>query len=191
MKARKFSRCYISCIIAGSKGSKFAVRREGNTVEKLRIWFPLVSLTIMLLGWPLPVAGQSGSQQRLSKRVEGESVKVSGGSYRNVGSGELWRIMLQKKDFPLINVHIPYEGELPQTDALIPYEEVEKHLDKLPRSRDAKIVLYCMSGRMSAIAAETMVRLGYRNVWNLKEGMREWQKKGFPLLDKRQGGKSG
>jgi len=191
MKARKFSRCYISCIIAGSKGSKFAVRREGNTVEKLRIWFPLVSLTIMLLGWPLPVAGQSGSQQRLSKRVEGESVKVSGGSYRNVGSGELWRIMLQKKDFPLINVHIPYEGELPQTDAFIPYEEVEKHLDKLPRSRDAKIVLYCMSGRMSAIAAETMVRLGYRNVWNLKEGMREWQKKGFPLLDKRQGGKSG
>ncbi|OGQ52778.1 MAG: hypothetical protein A2W66_01765 [Deltaproteobacteria bacterium RIFCSPLOWO2_02_56_12] len=127
----------------------------------------------------------------MSKRVEGESVKVSGGSYRNVGSGELWRIMLQKKDFPLINVHIPYEGELPQTDALIPYEEVEKHLDKLPRSRDAKIVLYCMSGRMSAIAAETMVRLGYRNVWNLKEGMREWQKKGFPLLDKRQGGKSG
>ena len=191
MEARKFSRCYISCIIAGSKGSKFAVRREGNTVEKLRIWFALVSLTIMLLGWPLPVAGQSGSQQRLSKRVEGESVKVSGGSYRNVGSGELWRIMLQKKDFPLINVHIPYEGELPQTDAFIPYEEVEKHLDKLPRSRDAKIVLYCMSGRMSAIAAETMVRLGYRNVWNLKEGMREWQKKGFPLLDKRQGGKSG
>ena len=191
MEARKFSRCYIGCIIAGSKGSKVAVRREGNTVEKLRIWFALVSLTIMLLGWPLPVAGQSGSQQRLSKRVEGESVKVSGGSYRNVGSGELWRIMLQKKDFPLINVHIPYEGELPQTDALIPYEEVEKHLDKLPRSRDAKIVLYCMSGRMSAIAAETMVRLGYRNVWNLKEGMREWQKKGFPLLDKRQGGKSG
>ena len=191
MEARKFSRCYIGCIIAGSKGSKFAVRREGNTVEKLRIWFALVSLTIMLLGGPLPVAGQSGSQQRLSKRVEGESVKVSGGSYRNVGSGELWRITLQKKDFPLINVHIPYEGELPQTDALIPYEEVEKHLDKLPRSRDAKIVLYCMSGRMSAIAAETMVRLGYRNVWNLKEGMREWQKKGFPLLDKRQGGKSG
>src|SRR3989304_6165514 len=135
MEARKFSRCYIGCIIAGSKGSKFAVRREGNTVEKLRIWFALVSLTIMLLGWPLPVAGQSGSQQRLSKRVEGESVKVSGGSYRNVGSGELWRIMLQKKDFPLINVHIPYEGELPQTDAFIPYEEVEKHLDKLPRSR--------------------------------------------------------
>jgi len=191
MKARKFSRCYISCIIAGSKGSKFAVRREGNTVEKLRIWFALVSLTIMLLGGPFPVAGQSGSQQRLSERVEGESVEVSGGSYRNVGSGELWRIMLQKKDFPLINVHIPYEGELPQTDAFIPYEEVEKHLDKLPRSRDAKIVLYCMSGRMSAIAAETMVRLGYRNVWNLKEGMREWQKKGFPLLDKRQGGKSG
>lgn len=28
----------------------------------------------------------------------------------------------------------------------------------------------------------------YKNIWNLKEGMREWQKKGFPLLNKRQGG---
>ena len=158
-------------------------------MEKLRILFPLVSLTIMLLGWSLPVAGESGSQG-LRQSEEGERVAVRGGSYRDIGSEELSR-MLRKKDFRLINVHIPYEGELLRTDAFIPYNEVEKRLDKLPQSRDAKIVLYCMSGRMSAIAAETMVRLGYRNVWNLKEGMREWQKKGFPLLDKRQGGKSG
>lgn len=48
-------------------------------------------------------------------------------------------------------------------------------------------MLYCMSGRMSAIAAETMVKLGYTNIWNLKEGMVEWQQKGFPLLHKPQG----
>ncbi|OGF55603.1 MAG: hypothetical protein A2Z21_09210 [Candidatus Fraserbacteria bacterium RBG_16_55_9] len=112
-----------------------------------------------------------------------EVVQVPGGSYRNIASEQLWA-MLQKKDFALINVHIPYEGELPQTDAFAPYNEVEKNLDKLPHDKAAKIVLYCMSGRMSAIAAETLVKLGYTNIWNLKEGMREWQQKGFPLLNK-------
>src|SRR3970040_612131 len=140
-------------------------------------------------GSSLSVAGQSGSPGA-SEMIRGKRGEVRGGSYRDIGSEELSR-MLRKKDFRLINVHIPYEGELLRTDAFIPYNEVEKRLDKLPQSRDAKIVLYCMSGRMSAIAAETMVRLGYRNVWNLKEGMREWQKKGFPLLDKRQGGTRG
>ena len=39
------------------------------------------------------------------------------------------KTMLQSKDFVLINVHIPYEGEIPGTDVHIPYNEMEKHAD--------------------------------------------------------------
>ncbi len=127
-----------------------------------------------------------GHEQHHAETVTGEIVQVEGGSYRNINSEQLWA-MLQKKDFALINVHIPYEGELPETDAFVPYNEVEKNLNKLPQDKAAKIVLYCMSGRMSAIASETLVKLGYTNIWNLKEGMREWQEQGFPLLNKPQG----
>lgn len=115
--------------------------------------------------------------------LQGEPVQVSGGSYRNILSEQLW-VMLQKKEFVLINVHIPYEGELPNTDLFIPYNEIEKYSDKLPSDKTVKIVLYCRSGRMSLIASETLVRLGYTNIWNLNEGMNEWKKKGFPLLNK-------
>lgn len=132
------------------------------------------------------IAQVPGHEQHHASTVTEEIVKVEGGSYRNIGVDQLYQ-MLQKKDFALINVHIPYEGELPQTDAFIPYNEIEKHLDKLPQDKAAKIALYCKSGRMSAIAAETLVKLGYTNVWNLKVGMREWQQKGYPLLNKPQG----
>ncbi len=112
-----------------------------------------------------------------------EIVTVEGGSYRNIGAEQLYR-MLQRKDFLLVNVHIPYEGELPQTDVFVPYNEIEKNIDQFPADRSAKIVLYCRSGRMSAIAAETLVKLGFTNVYNLKQGMQEWKAKGYPLLEK-------
>lgn len=112
-----------------------------------------------------------------------ELVEVDGGSYRNIDSDTLWT-MLQQKDFLMINVHIPYAGELPETDSFIPFNEIEQNLDKLPEDRAAKLVVYCRSGPMSAVAAKALVQLGYTNIWNLTQGMREWQQAGYPLLDK-------
>jgi len=110
-----------------------------------------------------------------------EIVQVAGGSYFDIKSEQLYG-MLQNKDFVFINVHIPFEGSIEKTDAFVPYNQIEQNLDKFPQDKSAKIVLYCKSGRMSAIAAETLVRLGYTNIFNLKGGFLEWKRKGFPLL---------
>lgn len=89
--------------------------------------------------------------------------------------------MLPTKDFTLVNVHIPYEGKISQTDAFIPFDEIEAHLDELP-AKDAPIVLYCRSGNMSTTAAETLVALGYTNVMEVDGGFVEWEKQGNELL---------
>ncbi len=125
----------------------------------------------------------------LSLAVQGETaemgtrVPVPGGAYTNVTAPELKR-MLEAKDFFFVNVHIPYQGEIAGTDAFIPFDKVEQQLNRLPAKKDAKIVLYCMSDRMSTIAAETLVRLGYTNVWNLQDGMVAWGKQGYSLIQK-------
>ena len=134
-------------------------------------------------GEPEQGMGMGMPMSMATEEVEYELVEVDGGSYRNIDAPTLWR-MLQQKDFLLINVHIPYAGELPETDLFIPYNAIEENLDQLPQDKDAKIVVYCRSGPMSAKAAETLVKLGYTNVWNLKQGMREWKEAGFPLLSK-------
>ena len=110
----------------------------------------------------------------------GEQVSVAGGSFTRLSPVEL-RGMKNKKDFPLVNVHIPFAGNLPGTDLSIPYNEIEKNLDKLPANKDAKIVLYCQGGPMSFDAARTLVRLGYTNVSDLNGGMDAWQNAGFQL----------
>lgn len=141
------------------------------------ILFLIAGVLVILIGWSLVQTLQTPD------RTNDEIVQVSGGSYRNIDSEQLWT-MLQKKDFVLINVHIPYEGELPQTDLFIPFNAIDQNIDRLPQDKAARVVLYCRSGRMSAIASETMVNLGYTNVLNLKEGMYEWRQKGYSLLNK-------
>lgn len=112
----------------------------------------------------------------------GEKVNVEGGSYININSQQL-NTLLKNKDFVFVNVHIPFAGNIPDTDLSIPYDQITapEYLAQLPIDRNAEIVLYCRSGRMSQIASEELVSLGYTNVWNLKEGMVEWEQAGYKL----------
>ena len=115
-----------------------------------------------------------------SRAVTGETVSATGGSYKNVTPKEL-STMLKDKDFVLVNVHIPFAGNLPNTDLSIPYDKIDQNLSQLPADKAAKIVLYCRSGHMSQIAAENLVSQGYTNVWNLQGGMVDWEKEGFEI----------
>ncbi|MDP1689389.1 MAG: rhodanese-like domain-containing protein [bacterium] len=92
--------------------------------------------------------------------------------------------MLKQKDFFFVNVHTPFEGEIKNTDAFIPYDKIADNLDKLPKDKNAKIVLYCRSGRMSEVAAKELSSLGYTNVYNLIGGMINWEKNGYKINTK-------
>ena len=109
-----------------------------------------------------------------------ESVKNANG-YTDISVGQL-ASMLQDKDFTLVNVHVPYEGELPETDLFIPYDQITDNLDQLP-DKDAPIVLYCRSGSMSTSAAKGLAGLGYTNVYELDGGFNDWKAAGYELLN--------
>jgi rhodanese-related sulfurtransferase len=88
---------------------------------------------------------------------------------------------LQNKDFLLVNVHVPNEGEIPGTDRHIPYTDTDALAQYIGPDLGRKVVVYCMSNYMSTIAGNSLVGRGYRAIRYLDGGMGGWRAAGYPL----------
>ena len=87
--------------------------------------------------------------------------------------------VMQKEDIVLIDVHTPEQQHIKGTDLVIPYNEIEKYQDKLPKDKNTPIYLYCQGGPMGEAAAKSLYELGYRNLYNLEGGAKAWRKAGL------------
>lgn len=127
----------------------------------------------------LAVLGGAGLGGSALAHPGGKVVHVPEGTYRQVTAQAL-RAQLASKDFTLINVHVPYGGEIAGTDRFLPFDRVADN-STLPGDKRAELVVYCRSGAMSRVAAEALVRLGYTNVRELSGGMNAWTAAGYVL----------
>lgn len=140
----------------------------------------LALLAVVAIGFVALNGGGSSAPSLPS----GESmVQGQGGHWTNVTPDRLAE-MLTHKDFTLLNVKTPYIGEIDGTDLYIPYDQLTARQSELPANKSAMILVYCRSGVESAQAAQTLLNLGYTNVWNLDGGMNAWQSSGRTLIQK-------
>lgn len=93
------------------------------------------------------------------------------------------RALSGAEGFTLINVHVPYEGEIASTDTFVAYDKMVEQSAFLPKDKTTPIILYCKTGRMSSEALQTMRKLGYTNVRHLAGGMDAWQAMGQKTTD--------
>ncbi len=58
---------------------------------------------------------------------------------------------------------------------------IERDIESRVPDRDDEIVLYCGGGYRSALAADNLQKMGYRNVFSMAGGIRAWREAGLPL----------
>lgn len=83
---------------------------------------------------------------------------------------------LAEPDAVVVNVHVPYDGEIEGTDLFVPYDRIDAA--SLPSDRDTPLVVYCRSGSMSAEAVVALAGLGYTNIVELDGGINAWRASG-------------
>lgn len=58
---------------------------------------------------------------------------------------------------------------------------IERDIEKKVPDPSAEIVLYCGGGYRSALAADNLQKMGYKNVLSMAGGIRLWREKNYPL----------
>jgi molybdopterin/thiamine biosynthesis adenylyltransferase/rhodanese-related sulfurtransferase/molybdopterin converting factor small subunit len=84
----------------------------------------------------------------------------------------------------LIDVRDPEEWEISRIEGarLIPRAQLPERVDELTRARE--IVLYCRSGKRSALATQLLLDLGFTHVKSLAGGINAWAEAVDPTLVK-------
>jgi rhodanese-related sulfurtransferase len=58
---------------------------------------------------------------------------------------------------------------------------IERDIEARIPDLNAEIVLYCGGGFRSALAADNLQKMGYKNVISMDGGIRDWREKNYPL----------
>jgi rhodanese-related sulfurtransferase len=58
---------------------------------------------------------------------------------------------------------------------------IERDIEAKAPDLSTPLVLYCGGGFRSALAADNLQKMGYKNVASMDGGIREWREKGLPL----------
>ena len=88
-------------------------------------------------------------------------------------AGESFRLIDVREGEEFARGHLP--GAEPLCKGIL-----ERDIEKLVPNVETSLVLYCGGGFRSALAAENLQRMGYKKVWSMWGGWREWTEAGFP-----------
>jgi rhodanese-related sulfurtransferase len=97
--------------------------------------------------------------------------------------GEVKEKLDQQADFILIDVREPEEykkGRIPEA-ASIPRGILEMTIEDQIKDSSKHIILHCGGGGRSAVAAQSLKRMGYKNVASMEGGFKEWMLAGYPI----------
>ena len=85
--------------------------------------------------------------------------------------------------FILIDVREPDEyqkGHIPGSTN-VPRGVLEMTVEEHIQDPQKQIILHCMGGGRSAVAAQSLRQMGYQNVASMEGGFRAWAQSGYPV----------
>jgi len=96
---------------------------------------------------------------------------------------DVWERRSRGDSFVLVDVREDLEWQKAHAEGAVHLGRgiLERDIESRIPDKDTPIVLYCGGGFRSALAAESLAKMGYTNVVSMDGGFRAWVEAGLPL----------
>jgi rhodanese-related sulfurtransferase len=141
-------------------------------------WIASGALTLSLLC----SCKSSNGPERQTSQTEFPA-KSASEQIREVSSAQLKDWMASGQPLTLIDVREDNEWQAGHAASAMHISRwtLPEKIGTVVPDKTARIVLYCLAGKRSAMATEALQRLGYTNVFSLAGGFRDYQLAGLPI----------
>lgn len=91
---------------------------------------------------------------------------------------------IDSKQVIVVDVRTPEEYSKAKIAGSIslPLDQIEQKSDLVLQDKNQPVLVYCLSGSRSQVAADLLKEKGYQSIYNLTHGLMEWRLKQLPLL---------
>lgn len=89
-----------------------------------------------------------------------------------------------KRDIVLLDVRTPQEyakGKIANS-INVPVDVVRDKIAQVIPDKEKTVYVYCLSGSRSMMAADALLKLGYKQVYSMTSGLLAWRAKQYPVI---------
>lgn len=109
-------------------------------------------------------------------------IEYSQPNYHAIGAKEAKEVIKNVKPL-ILDVRTPREYDQAHIEGatLIPVQVIQREYTKLLDHKDKPILIYCATGNRSTVAARVLIQNGFKNIYNMRYGIKEWGQLGYPV----------
>ncbi len=103
--------------------------------------------------------------------------------YREIEAGEAAEFLKNLNPVLLdVRTHAEFNNGHLKNAILIPVQELQKRVGELSEYKHSDILIYCATGNRSTVASKILVDNGFKRIVNMRYGIYQWAKSGYPIV---------
>ena len=110
-------------------------------------------------------------------------IEYQQGNYQAVTAQQGFDLIQQRQPF-ILDVRTPQEFKAAHLEdaVLIPVQVLQQRINELSSKKDEPILVYCATGNRSTVASKILIDKGFKRIYNLRNGIKDWYKKKYPVV---------
>lgn len=160
---------------------KYSIEKDAKSGENIEVEFKAKDIGTH----PIFCNGQcpDGDNSQIGQIIVLQYDAGSQAIFKDINALEFKNVIEKKNPFILdVRTLEEYKNGHIKNAELISVQVLEKEINKITQHKDKPIAVYCRSGNRSTVASQILIKHGFKEVYNLRPGIKGWKKSGYEVI---------